>query len=65
MQGLHVKQSKKVGCKAKITVRVRRDKPQEAEIEIKGSHNHDMDRRHRRMHPAMRKYAARFPVFKC
>ncbi len=48
------KPSKKVGCKAKIIVRVLRDNPNEAEIELKGSHNHEMDRTQRRMLPAMR-----------
>jgi hypothetical protein len=59
MQGLEAKPSKKVGCKAKIVVRVLRDKPDQAEIELKGVHNHDMDLTQRRLLPEMREYVVR------
>lgn len=55
-QGLDEKPSKKVGCKAKIVVRVLRDKPDQAEIELKGEHNHPMDLTLRRLLPEMRAY---------
>jgi hypothetical protein len=57
LQGMEPKPSKKVGCKAKVIVRVLRNQPSEAEIELKGSHNHDMDRTQRRLLPSIRKYA--------
>ena len=63
MQGLEFKPSKKMGCKAKLIVRVYLNDLNHATIEINGEHSHKADLRLRQLHPSMRQYVLRCNIF--